>query len=148
MVEIGSIAGVSILYIIGCLLKCAIEVNGANQRSAEAQNLLYLHCISNCLIPTGLPDPDRYNNESLVDPTDFVDPADLVDPDNLPGYLDLVDPNDLVDPDDLPDSSDDDNGDDSSDDSGIDEREIDWGWYRARFIDTGEHERYFSDKEE
>lgn len=113
MIEIGSVAGVSILYIIGCLLKCAIEVNSANQQSAEAQNLLYLHCISNCLIPTGLPDTDRYNDEDADDLTD----------------LDI-----------------DDSGDDNDDDS--DDKEIDWNWYRARFIDTGKHDSYVSDDSE
>ena len=92
----------------------SIEVNGANQQSAEAQNLLYLYCISNCLIPTGLPDPDRYNDENLVGP---ADPDDLTEIDN----------------------------DDSSD---ADDKGIDWGWYKARFIDTGKHDRYFSDDEE
>lgn len=64
MVDLGSVAGVSVGLILACLLKCAVEVGNVERLSAEEQNLLYLKCVADCLLPSGLPDPDRYRDES------------------------------------------------------------------------------------
>lgn len=64
MVDLGSVAGFSILLILACLLKCAVEAGNVDRLSPQAQNLLYLQCIADCLIPSGLPDPNRYQDET------------------------------------------------------------------------------------
>lgn len=64
MVELGAIAGVPVVVILTCLLKCAIEVGNADEHPAEVQNLLYMQCIADCLLPSELPDPDRYKKDS------------------------------------------------------------------------------------
>lgn len=64
MVDLGSVAGVSVGLILACLLKCAVEVGNVDRFSPQELNLLYLKCVADCLIPSGLPDPDRYQDKS------------------------------------------------------------------------------------
>lgn len=64
MVDLGNVAGVSVALILACLLKCAVEVGNVDRLSPQEQNLLYLGCVADCLIPSGLPDPDRYQDET------------------------------------------------------------------------------------
>lgn len=76
MVELGAIAGVSVVFIISCLLKCAVEVGNADEHPAEVQNLLYLQCVADCLLPSGLPEPDRYKKDSNQPDEEDEDPSD------------------------------------------------------------------------
>ncbi len=63
MVELGAIAGIPVVAILTCLLKCAVEVGNVDEHPDEVQNLLYLQCLADCLLPSGLPDPDRYKTD-------------------------------------------------------------------------------------
>lgn len=63
MVDPTSIFGVSPLVIAYIMAKCAFEVEAADGLSEEEQNGLYLKCIFDNLIPTGLPDPDKYDDD-------------------------------------------------------------------------------------
>lgn len=75
MIDLGSIAGIPVGLFLACLLKCAVEVGNAEEHPDEVQNLLYLQCVADCLLPSGLPDPDRYKEnreqkDNLPDQTD------------------------------------------------------------------------------
>ena len=45
------------------MAKCAYEVEQPNDLSEEERNALYLKCILDNLVPTGLPDPDKYDDD-------------------------------------------------------------------------------------
>jgi hypothetical protein len=64
VVDPTSIFGVPPLVVAYIMAKCAIEIEAADGLSDEEQNALYLKCILDNLIPTGLPDPDKYDNDS------------------------------------------------------------------------------------
>lgn len=64
MVDLGNVAGVSVALILACLLKCAVEAGNVDRLSPQEQNLLYLKCVADCLLPSGLPNPNRYQDKS------------------------------------------------------------------------------------
>ena len=64
MVDPASVFGVPPLVVAYIMAKCAVEVGAADGLSEEERNALYLKCIFDNLIPTGLPDPDKYDDDS------------------------------------------------------------------------------------
>lgn len=46
------------------MMKCAYEVQAPDGLTEEERNALYLKCIFDNLVPTGLPDPDKYDDDS------------------------------------------------------------------------------------
>jgi hypothetical protein len=64
VVDTTSIFGVPPLVVAYIMAKCAVEVEAADGLSEEERDALYLKCIFDNLIPTGLPDPEKYDNDS------------------------------------------------------------------------------------
>ncbi|WP_435100246.1 hypothetical protein [Halorubrum sp. N11] len=63
MVDPVSIFGVPPLVVAYVMAKCAYEVEQPSDLSEEERNALYLKCILDNLVPTGLPDPDKYDDD-------------------------------------------------------------------------------------
>jgi len=64
VVDPASIFGVPPLVVAYIMAKCAFEVEAADGLSEEERNALYLKCIFDNLIPTGLPDSNKYDDDS------------------------------------------------------------------------------------
>lgn len=74
MPDPSTILGVPPAVLAYILAKCAYEVRKADGTEKE-KNALYLQCVFenvDKLVPTGLPDPDKYDN----DDNDSTDDAD------------------------------------------------------------------------
>ena len=46
------------------MMKCAYEVEAPDGLSEQERNALYLKCILDNIVPTGLPDPEKYDDDS------------------------------------------------------------------------------------
>jgi hypothetical protein len=58
------ILGLPPIVIFYILMKCGYEVEQPDGLSDEERNRLYLKCIFDNLVPTGLPDPEKYDDDS------------------------------------------------------------------------------------
>ena len=60
-----TIFGVPPIVLAYIMIKCAYEVEAADGvTSEERKNALYMKCILDNVVPTGLPDSDRYDDDS------------------------------------------------------------------------------------
>ena len=64
MVDPFAILGVPPFVVAYVMWKCAYEVNQPDGLTEEERNKLWLKCIFDNLIPTGLPDPHKYDDDS------------------------------------------------------------------------------------
>lgn len=64
MVDPATIFGVPPLVVAYVMVKCAYEVEQPDGLTEEERNALYLKCILDNLVPTGLPDSDKYDDGS------------------------------------------------------------------------------------
>ena len=62
MVDPSWLIGVPPLWILYVLVKCGYEVGNVDDISDVEANRLYLKCIFDDMIPSGLPDPDRFDD--------------------------------------------------------------------------------------
>lgn len=62
MPDPATIFGVPIIIILWAMVKCGIEVNGSDIDDPAEENKLYWQCIIDAIIPSGLPDPDRFDD--------------------------------------------------------------------------------------
>ena len=58
-----SIIGVPPIILLYVMVKCAYEVEHADGVSEHEKNALWMKCVLDNVIPTGIPDPDAYNRD-------------------------------------------------------------------------------------
>lgn len=64
MSEPASILGIPLAVILWCLGRCSLEVGNADDLDPLEANRLLLKCFFDCLVPGGLPEPDRYKDDT------------------------------------------------------------------------------------
>lgn len=63
MVEPFWFFGIPPFLLLWALVKCHYEVEGADIDDQWEADKLYFKCVIDEIVPGGLPDPDRYNDE-------------------------------------------------------------------------------------